>query len=156
LVTFLISLPSFFVFNTLLGLRNDFAQAMQALITAQAGLAIILASMAPFTALWYLSNSDYNAAILFNAALFAVASISAQVLLRRGYRPLIARNPRHRLMLKTWLIIYICVGIQMGWVLRPFVGSPFSQPQFFRDGALSNAYVAIYDLIWYVISRLVS
>src|SRR5262245_6116321 len=65
LVTFLISLPSFFVFNTLLGLRSDFAEALRALVTTQAGLAIILAAMAPFTGLWYLSCGDYNAAILF-------------------------------------------------------------------------------------------
>ena len=27
-------------------------------------------------------------------------------------------------MLRTWLVIYVFVGIQMGWVLRPFIGDP--------------------------------
>jgi hypothetical protein len=31
-----------------------------------------------------------------------VASLAAQGLLRRHYRPLIARDPRHRLLLRGW------------------------------------------------------
>ena len=38
LVTFLIGLPSFFVLNTLFGLRRDFTQALRALVAAQAGV----------------------------------------------------------------------------------------------------------------------
>ena len=90
--TFAISLPSFFVLNTLLGLRRDFAQALRAVVATQAGLAVILASLAPFTILWYASSADHNKALLFNGAMFAVASFSAQWLLRQFYRPLIART----------------------------------------------------------------
>jgi hypothetical protein len=153
LVTFLISLPSFFVLNTLLGMRRDFAQAVAALVMTQAGLTIILASLAPFTALWYASYGDYNSAILFNGLMFAIASFSAQVLLRRLYRPLIARNARHRLLLRLWIVIYVFVGIQMGWVLRPFVGSPISESRFFREGAFSNAYVVVGSIIWEILTR---
>ena len=116
LVTFLIGLPSFFVLNTLFGLRRDFAEALRALVAAQAGLAIVLASLAPFTLVWYASSGDYPAAILFNALMFTVASFSAQRLLREYYRPLIRRKILHRRMLGTWLAIYVFVGIQMGWV----------------------------------------
>lgn len=153
LVTFLLSLPSFFVLNTLLGLRRDFAQAVQALITTQAALTVILSSLAPFTALWYASSADYNVAILFNAAMFAIASISAQLLLRRLYQPLVQRNRRHRALLRLWLVIYVFVGIQMGWVLRPFVGSPLAQTRFFREGAFTNAYEFVARLIWDVLTR---
>lgn len=153
LVTFSLSLPSFFVMNTLLGMRRDFAQAVRALITTQAALTIILASLAPFTAVWYAGFADYNHAKLFNAAMFAIASFSAQLLLRRFYRPLIARDSRHRWMLGLWLAIYIFVGIQMAWVLRPFVGSPLVDPRFFREGAFTNAYEHVLDLVWSVIAR---
>ena len=54
--TFAISLPSFYVVNTLLGLRRDFAAAVRSLVAAQAGLAIVLASLAPFTLFWYASS----------------------------------------------------------------------------------------------------
>jgi hypothetical protein len=146
LVTSLIALPNFFVLNSLFGLRRDFAEAIRALAATQAGLAVILASMAPFTMFWYASSGDYSAALRFNGMMFAVASFGAQILLRGYYSPLIRRNRRHRLMLWCWLVIYIFVGIQMGWVLRPFIGGPGAPVQFFREGAFSNAYVVVFQL----------
>jgi len=143
LVSFAISLPLFFVLNTLFGLREDFGQAMQALIATQAGVAIILASLAPYTAVWYLSTTDYNRAILFNGAMFAAASFSAQWLLRDFYGPLIRRQPRHRWMLWAWITAYAFVGIQMAWMLRPFVGVPALPVQFFREEKFDNAYLIV-------------
>ena len=83
----------------------------------QAGLTITPGVAGPADGLWYVSSSDYTAAILFNALMFAVASVGAQWSLRRDYRLLIAKNPRHRSLLWTWLVIYAFVGIQMGWDL---------------------------------------
>jgi hypothetical protein len=150
--TFLLSLPSFFVLNTLLGLRDDFPRVVRALISTQAGLTVILSALAPFTAFWYISGSDYEPAILFNGMMFAVASFSAQWMLRREYAPLIRSNPRQRWMLRTWIIIYIFVGIQMGWVLRPFIGNPRAPVQFFREGSWSNAYMVVLQTIWDVLN----
>jgi hypothetical protein len=147
LATSLIALPSFFILNTLFGLRRDFAEAIRALIATQAGLAVILASLAPFTAFWYASSINYAAALRFNALMFAVASFGAQLLLRGYYQPLIRRNRHHRTMLWSWLIIYIFVGIQMGWILRPFVGNPTSPVQFFRQDAFTNAYEVVFQLM---------
>jgi hypothetical protein len=151
LTTFGLALPSFFVLNTLLGVRGDFGAVLRSLIEAQAGLTLVLAALAPYTAFWYLSFTDYQPAILVNGAMFAIASLAGQWLLRRSYRPLIARNARHRLLLRAWLVLYVFVGIQMAWVLRPFVGDPQHAPQFFRAGAWGNAYVIVGQLIWDVI-----
>ncbi len=148
LATCAVSLPSFFVLNSLFGVRSDFPEVFRALLAAQAGLTIVLAALAPYTALWYLSFSHYTSAILFNTLLFAIASVAAQWLLRRYYAPLIARNPRHRLLQRMWLVIYAFVGIQMGWILRPFVGSPDMPVQFFRDETWGNAYVIVARMVW--------
>ncbi|MGH7177044.1 MAG: hypothetical protein ACREJC_06680 [Tepidisphaeraceae bacterium] len=153
LATFLISLPSFFVLNTLLGVRDDFNRATAALISTQAGLTIVLASLAPLTALWYASFTDYQTAVAFNGGVFAVASFGAQIILRRLYRPLIARNRRHRLLLRTWIVIYTFVAIQMAWVLRPFVGDPTEPTRFFRTEAWGNAWEVIARLIWHLVTR---
>jgi len=150
--TFLLSLPSFFVTNTLLGLRSDFPRVIRALMSTQAGLTVILSALAPFTAFWYVSGSGYQPAILFNGVMFGVASFSAQWMLRRSYLPLVRANPRHRWMLRAWLVIYVFVGIQMGWVLRPFIGDPSAPVQFFREGSWSNAYEVVFQMIWDVLS----
>jgi hypothetical protein len=153
LATFGLTLPSYFVLNTLLGLRADFAAVLRAVGVAQAGIAVVLAALAPYTALWYLTSGDYQEAILFNALMFGTASVAAQALLRRHYRPLIARDPRHRRLLRGWIALYAFVGIQMGWVLRPFVGDPAQPVRFFREDTWGNAYLKVFDMVVEVLSR---
>jgi hypothetical protein len=143
MITFLVCIPSFFVLNTLLGVREDFAEAFNGLVATQAALTILLLSLAPYTLFWYASVPDYNAAILFNAFIFGSASVAAQWVLRRYYRPLIARNPRHRALVWIWIALFAFVGIQTAWILRPFVGDPRLPPQFFRAEAWGNAYVEL-------------
>lgn len=146
--SFVIGLPSFFVLSTLLGLRRDFAESLRALVAAQAGLAIVLAAFAPLTLLWYASSTNYNSALFFNGIMFAGASLAAQYLLRGFYRPLIARNPRHRKLLIAWGAIYVAVAIQLAWLLRPFIGAPQAPVAFLRPDAWDNAYVVVARLVW--------
>ena len=152
LATLALCLPSYFVLSTLLGLRGDFAVALRAVIASQAALAVILAALAPLVLVWYASTDAYQPSILFNAAMFAIASLGGQVLLRRAYRPLIARTPRHRLMLRAWVGIYAFVGIQLGWTLRPFLGAPGEPARFFRGGDWESAYVIVARMIWRVVA----
>jgi hypothetical protein len=153
LATLALSLPSYFVLNTLLGLRADFDRAWRAVAASQAGLTIILVALAPLTAFWYASTPDYQSAIFFNALMFALASAGAQLILRRSYRPLIQRDPKHRWPLRAWVVIYAFVGIQMGWNLRPFIGKPEVPTQFFRDAEWENAYVVVARMFWDFLTR---
>ena len=156
--TVAISLPSFFVINTLMGLREDFREALGAIVSAQAGLTLILVSLFPITLFVYgclpSGRTSYAFAVLFNAAMFAVASISAQVLLRAYYTKLVARNARHRWMVRFWIVVYAFVGIQAGYVLRPFIGSPRMEPTFLRRDSFENAYVKVFSLICEVLKDL--
>lgn len=150
-ITFAISLPSFYVINMLLGLADDFRAAVRALVATQAGIAIVLASLSPLTALWYVSTPRYESAIVFNALMFAIASFAGQWLMRRYYDPLVSRNPKHKLLLWVWLFVYALVGIQMGWILRPFIGSLGTETQFLRVQEWNNAYLVVGELIWSVV-----
>jgi hypothetical protein len=155
LVAFALSLPSFYVFNAVLGLAGDFRAAVRSLAATQSCLAIVLVSLAPLTAFWYASAADYRSAITFNGLMFAVASCSSQILLRRHYGALIARNRRHRFMLIAWLIVYVFVAVQFAWIMRPFVGDPGQPPQFFRNDPLAdNAYVFVARLAWRLVRHL--
>jgi len=153
LATTILATPSFFVLNSLLGLRTDFGAAFRAVLGTQAAIAIILASLAPYTAVWYLSTTDYHEATTFNALMFAIASITAQWQLRRRYRDLEARNRRHALMRRIWVVLYAFVGIQMGWFLRPFIGDPARPPTFLRTEAFGNAYVVVAETVWKAFTR---
>jgi hypothetical protein len=142
-----VCLPGFFVLNTVLGLRDDLRAALRAILTGQAAFGVTLASLAPLTRFWYFSSDSYRAALLFNAGAFAVGALAGQMVMLRHYRPLIRRNRIHRVTLVAWLVLYAFVGMQMGWMLRPFIGSPNMPTTFFRQEPFTNAYVVILGLI---------
>jgi hypothetical protein len=148
-VAFGVALPGFFVLNVLAGVGSDFKLVLQSLLASQAGVAVVLLALAPVTLFWYASFNDYEAAILVNAVVFGTASIAGQVRLATFYRPLVAGNPVHRRLRFVWLGIYAFVGVQAGWVLRPFIGQPGSAETFFREGAWGNAYIEL----WQIVSR---
>jgi hypothetical protein len=54
-------------------------------------------------------------------------------------------------MLRGWLALYAFVGVQMGWVLRPFIGQIGEPTTFFRSEAWGNAYVKVLELVLDVI-----
>jgi hypothetical protein len=147
LVATMLCLPSFFVMNTVLGLRSDFAAAFRAVLAAQAALAVTLVSLAPITIFGYVSSADYPFATTLNGVMFAIATAAGHTTLSRHYRVLIARNPRHRVTLVAWLLLYVFVAIQMAWVLRPFIGAPSMPTRFFRSDAWGNAYVEVAGLL---------
>ena len=149
----LICLPSFFVINTLLGLRDDFPIVFRALVSTQITMAIVLASLAPLTAMTYVSSGDYHLAIVFNGLMFLAASLVSHVQLSRMYEPLIQQSRRHRVGRRVWLVLYIFVTIQLAWMLRPFVGSPGLPSTFFRPGVWDNAYVVVFHDVWTLFTK---
>ena len=143
-----VCLPSFFVVNTLLGLRDDFPSALRAVLAAQATVAASLLALMPLVLFLYMSSDDYRFAVQANGLMFLLATLGGQRGLDRHYRPLVQKDPRHRIARRAWILLYVFVAIQLAWVLRPFVGSPGLDVNFFREGAWSNAYVVLFrDLI---------
>ncbi|HZK81448.1 MAG TPA: hypothetical protein VFC46_10285 [Humisphaera sp.] len=43
---------------------------------------------------------------------------------------------------------WIMVGIQVGWVLRPYIGNPALPTTILRADAMTNAYVSVARMIW--------
>jgi len=145
-VTSLLCLPSFYVLNAVLGLRDDFAAAMRGLLAAQATLGLTLGALAPLVVFCSISVPNPYLLTLLDAILFAVATWAAQQVLARHYHPLVQRNPRHRIALASWLVLYAFAGMQAAWVLRPFRGTEGFAVQFLRPEALEqNAYLVLID-----------
>lgn len=145
-ISFGLGLPALFIASTLFGLRAHFMAALRAFLAAAAGQALLLAALSPFTVLCYRSTSDYRTAILFNVLMFAVAAAGGAFLLRIYFRPLIARDTRHRKLLALWLALSLFSGVQTAWMLRPFVGDPSQPPAFVRTEGWSNAYEQLWRI----------
>jgi hypothetical protein len=153
-------LPNFYAMNAVLGLRHDFAAAVRGILSAQGTLALALVALAPVTAFFYVCGLTYPVALLWNGAAFALALVCAQVTLARHYRPLIARDRRHRLALLAWFALYAFVSIKVGWVLRPFVGDPALPLEFLRAGKWQeNPYMNLFwtlaGFAWSVLRKLI-
>lgn len=146
-VSTVVCLPSFYAVNSILGLQKDFAAAVRGIFAAQATLAVTIASLAPVTLFFYVSGEGYRASLIFNGMVFALGALGGQLTLERHYRPLVRENPRHRIARNAWLGLYVFVAIQAAWVLRPYVGAPGLPTRFFREGAWSNAYVEVWNLV---------
>lgn len=144
-ISTLVCLPNFFVVNTLLGLRDDFAAACRGILVAQASVAVVLAALAPLVVVLYASSANYRLAIVGNGLLFALATFGGQVALDKHYRALVAKNRAHALARRAWAILYVFVAIQLAWVLRPFVGAPGLSASFLREDPWSNAYVEVWN-----------
>ena len=100
----------------------------------------------------YLSLDAYGEAVLFNGAVFLTRLSPAS----HVEPPLPAADrgqPEASSRAGRLAGLYVFVAIQMGWVLRPFVGDPDQPTRFFRAGAWSNAYVEIAQLVWRVVGR---
>jgi len=52
---------------------------------------------------------------------------------------------------QVWLVIYALVGAQMGWVLRPFIGSPTLDFEWFR-GREANIFIDVIRTIGELLS----
>ena len=147
-ITMLLAVPSFYVLNALRGLGGDFPKVFSLLIDYQMIVVVVLVSLTPITALLTLSTADsaYGLIQLWNTSVFLLAAVLAQWKFSRNYRGLIRRDERHRLLLRVWTVLYAFVGVQMGWTLRPFIGSPGSEVAFIREGDFDNAYVELFKI----------
>ena len=146
-VTWGVCLSGFFALCSVLRLRDDLRECLRAIACGQAAVAFALASLAPVLMFAYLSGVDHRWALLLSGGMFAVATVMGQVVMWRRWRTLVARAGRHRLLLAYWLAAYVFVGIQTGWMLRPFVGSEGIAPTFLRGEGFSNAYVVVWQLV---------
>jgi len=211
-LTLLVTFPSLYVFNALVGSRLTLPALLRLLIAAMGVNLAVLASLGTIVAFFSVSTTSYPFMVLLNVAVFAVSGVIGltfllQTLHRMGIalgttqrpdspkdtppddadaepdpdsdpeaadvdggpevpfhdpttplpmlEPELAEEPgaldriadhtlgRHvKKVFGCWIIVFGLVGAQMGWVLRPFIGSPEAEFQWFRQRE-SNFFEAV-------------
>ena len=188
LATLLVTFPSLYIFNALVGCRLSFWATMRLLVAAVVVNLAIGASFGPILGFFTLSTTNYHFMVLLNVALLGLAGMISLGFLLRTLRKLAAataaqqaaldpqpdrpaftqpaaapesatteadRQPRSSrvnqyvgsldepalpapslgaadTIFRVWVVIYGLVGAQMGWILRPFIGSPNEAFAFLR------------------------
>ncbi len=160
LLTLVVTFPSLYVFNALVGSRLSLLELLRLLIAALAVTLAVLASFGTIVAFFSLTTTNYPFMVLLNVLLFAVAGFLGLAFLLQTLHRLtvigfaepypqptsgaeagtgaLERLEGHVLgrNVKTvfycWVIVFGLVGAQMSWVLRPFIGNPEIPFEWFR------------------------
>lgn len=146
--TSVVTCPSLYVFGALRGLPFSAREFAAMLMVAHTILAAVLGSLAPVVAFFALTTTSYSFMVLLTVAACALAgTMGVRVFVKAVNEPVPNRfaadvqnaeppqpagffsKPKNLdkniwQLLGWWVVLYIFVGAQMGWMLRPFIGSP--------------------------------
>ena len=166
LLTTTVTLPSLYVFGTLRGLRFRAREFLAILMVAHTLFAAVLASLGPIIAFFALTTSSYSFMVLLTVAACALGGgIGVRVFVRTINQPpalpiaeLPEQPPELRepsastwQLLGWWVVLYMFVGAQSGWILRPFIGSPDEPFVLFR-GKVGGFTAATLHHLWVVMT----
>ncbi|MEH2330182.1 actin-binding WH2 domain-containing protein [Nostoc sp.] len=137
LLTLIICFPTLFFFNVLFGSRSNIQQHFVVLLTSVSVISVLLFSLAPVTLFFLITTPDsYQFFKLLNVFIFAITGIFGVKFLYEGMQLLSQQDEvgkkTRTTILRSWLLLYAFVGMQLGWFLRPFFGAPDSKFELFR------------------------
>lgn len=171
LLTLAVTFPSLYVFGALVGARFSALAALRVVVASAAVTLAVLASFAPITVFFTFTTTSYPFIKLLNVLFLALAGLIGISFQLRTFNHLdeacdrVAeakeggapdaettpaggapnrkrRSPTGSGLPKLWALLYAVVGIQMGWILRPFIGSPEMPFAWFRPRT-GNAFADI-------------
>ena len=205
-LTLVVTFPSLYVFNALVGSKLKVFPVLKLLVASLAVNLAVLASLGPILAFFSVSTPNYHFIVLLNVVVFGVASVLGLAFLvqtlnrlsiSERQRATASQKPVNiveqpvvvepvppvrelaaqlgqqgatvkkkmskdgpldridgaviglhvRKVFTVWMIVFGLVGAQMGWVLRPFIGSPGRPFQWFRERH-SNFFEAVLNTLW--------
>lgn len=168
LLTLVVTGPSLIVFSALCRSRLTSHQTLALLLTSTAAITAVLASLGPVTVFFTVSTTSHTFIQLLNVVVFAISGAVGLSFLRAAAKTMFAEDepspgtdseattrkrlgfPRPpRLVFVVWLVIYAVVGAQMGWILRPFIGTPHLPWELFR-GTESNILDGVAEALRYL------
>lgn len=128
--------------------REVFAAAMAAMAVAGS----VLLALAPVWLFFILTAAPdagtrdelrfaHACLMLVHIVTLAAAGCVGVIALCRSIRARAAPHCRFGLMMSVWLLAFGIVGCQVGWVLRPLVGSPNIAVEFVREDALESNFL---------------
>jgi len=148
LISLYITAPSFYVLTSLLGGKRSLSQVVVLLLSSVTVMSTILIALVPVNLFFTLTTPNVTSSteafiILLNVLIFALAGTFALVYLLRGF---LALYPGGEWVLSFLIggFIFILVGTQLAWVLRPY----FHYRGYFVGPQEKNFYIAIIELIF--------
>ena len=146
LLSILICFPPFFMLQQILGSKIGIRPMFGIILAGFAMMALILASFSPIIIFFMITGDNYSFIKLLHVAVLGLAGlIGMKTILDALKYACEKRNVYPKIgvtVFRCWVLILAFVGMQLGWNLRPFVGSPDLQFEWVRQRQ-SNFYLAV-------------
>ena len=145
--------------GVLLGASLRYSDVFASVFSAMATAGRILLALAPIVLFFVLTSAPdtgtrdglrfvHASLMCVHLTVFAVAGSVGVVGLERTLAPRVPSARRLVAMIVLWIASFALVGGQVGWVLRPLVGSPNITVEFVREDALeSNVLESVFSQI---------
>jgi hypothetical protein len=132
------------------GLR--YREVLEAVFFAMSVAGAILLALAPVVLFFVFSAAPdsgtretmrlaHAAMLLAHIAVMGSAGTVGVALLYRSLKKRVPADCRLILMMCLWLAAFAVVGCQLGWIMRPLVGSPNISVEFLRSDALKSNFL---------------
>ncbi|MBN2416122.1 actin-binding WH2 domain-containing protein [bacterium] len=146
----LICLPAFFMIQYILGSRLSLSQMMAIVLSGFVLTTAILVSFSPIVIFFLLTGSNYDFLKLLHVAIFIFSGIfGMRTIIEALQYSCETKNVYPKTGVKIfrfWIIILAFVGMQLSWLLRPFIGSKDEPFELFRNRS-GNFYQAVFRSI---------
>jgi hypothetical protein len=133
-VSLIIVVLPVYVLNTFVGPRLSFSQVSTVAMASTAVMSIVLASTATVAVFFSITLQSYHFIKSLHVLFFVYAGLVGVRFFQKSIRAVTPVTLRQRLggLFTLALVLYAIVGMQLSWVLRPFVGDPDMKYQVFR------------------------
>ena len=129
-----------------------YREVLEAVFFAMSVAGAILLALAPVVLLFVFSAAPdsgtpetmrlaHAAMMLAHIVVMACAGTVGVALLYRSLKRRVPAGCRLVLMMCLWLAAFAVVGCQLGWIMRPLVGSPNIAVEFLRSDALKSSFL---------------
>jgi hypothetical protein len=181
-LTLIVTFPSLYVFNALVGSRLTFTSVLRLLVGSLAVMLAVLASLGPIVAFFSVSTTSYPFMLLLNVIVYALSGFLGLIFLLQtlhritvvqtpspaqtvvtdpndpNFIPVVENSgalerlqghvlgPHVKTIFRIWVIVFMLVGAEMAYVLRPFIGHPDKPFELLRERQ-GNFFQAVWDLL---------
>ena len=120
LATLILCAPAFYAVSAVLGRPWTLRSILSLMLVAGARFALVLLAATPVVWLAINLGASYDLSKLAATLAYALAGLAALALLVRG----LGDGPGRRATVALFVGIFLLVGAQTSWVLRPYLGTP--------------------------------
>lgn len=127
LATLAICLPSLHFLGLLFGSTIRFEQTACVLTAGICRTSILLSAFAPISLFFLWSASDYPFLLFMHMGVFTICGMAGLVTIFRDFRLVrtwmrdAQQRPISSMLLYSWMLLYMFVGVQMAFNLSPFI-----------------------------------